>query len=107
VQQQHRLAIGGPCFGIADIEQGGIDLLQRSKGGMASRHSGLRRRSRFEGRFQDELSGGNAHGGRPDEPAAAMIDWVRHSRTPVAIWSIRWSIVDGNMAAFSIDPTVV
>jgi hypothetical protein len=80
VQKNDRRAIGGASFGVSDIEDAGIDLLQRAEGRICSRLD--RRdfcldplcRSRTD---HPELRGGDGHRGGAKEAASILVDFVR------------------------------
>jgi hypothetical protein len=79
VQQIDRGPVGGAGFGLTDIEQAGIDLLQRAERGGSRLNSGQLLRicldSLYIGRTNHaELGRGKGHGRSPEKAAALMID---------------------------------
>ena len=80
MQQQDHGAIGRPGFCVADIQEAGIDLLQRGEGRVRPGLDwldlgglGLR------GADQAQLGGGDGHGGDAEQPATLVIDLFGHS----------------------------
>jgi hypothetical protein len=70
VQKNDHRAIGRAGFGVSDIQEAGIDLLERAEGRSCSccRLAPPRRRSR-------ELHGREGHARSPKEAAAMMINF--------------------------------
>jgi hypothetical protein len=77
VQQNDRRPVGGAGLGVADVEDAGVDLLQRAERGIRSRlecgqlwllRLGMQRADR------PELSGGNHQAHGAEEAATMMVD---------------------------------
>jgi len=88
VQQNDGLAVGGACLGITDIEQPGIDLLQRCERRVRARLESpgvqsLLGRFCLGGGAKRELDCGKCHGSSAEKAAAVVVDLVGHLFAPV------------------------
>ena len=87
MQKNDRRTIGGTGFGVADVQDAGIDLLQRAERRVRSR---LDRRDLsppvvLPRTDHPELSGGDGHRGGAKEAASILVDFVHdliHGQPP-------------------------
>src|SRR5581483_4560366 len=107
VQQDDRLAVSGTHFSIADIEQACIDLLQGSKGCIASWLGILRRRFRHGGCSKRELGCGNGHCSGFEKTAAMRIDLVSHAHLPFGLARLGPGPAKGNLNLNFVDCVIV
>jgi hypothetical protein len=84
VQKNDRGTIGGACFRVTDVEDAGVDLLQRRERGVRSRLDRRQRRRscpadlRVRRRHKAELSGDDGAGCSTDQAAPLVVEVVRH-----------------------------
>ena len=80
MQQNDRRTVGGASFGVADVEDAGVDLFHRGERGVRSRLD-RRQLSRLAGLRRcwtghGEPGAGDSHGRGAQKPAAMMIDFL-------------------------------